>query len=85
MITVAHTCSALLIAIDNINPVCEIGLYNVLVTSIEMSQVQHCQLFHKHIMVWPQFLDVTGEDVNMIVVGIISWGEHALDTDQLPK
>ena len=25
MITVAHTCSALLIAIDNINMVCEIG------------------------------------------------------------
>ena len=27
MITVAHTCSALLIAIENINTVCEIGLY----------------------------------------------------------
>ena len=27
MITVAHTCSALLIAIDNINMVCEMGLY----------------------------------------------------------
>ena len=30
MITVAHTCSASLIAIDNINTVCEIGLYIVL-------------------------------------------------------
>ena len=27
MITVAHSCSALLIAIDNISTVCEIGLY----------------------------------------------------------
>ena len=27
IIRVAHTCSALLIAIDNINKVCEIGLY----------------------------------------------------------
>ena len=27
MITVAHTCSALLIAIGNIDTVCEIGLY----------------------------------------------------------
>ena len=26
IITVAHTCSALLIALDNINIVCEIGL-----------------------------------------------------------
>ena len=29
MITVAHTCSALLIAIDNINTVCEIGLLDL--------------------------------------------------------
>ena len=28
MITVADTCSALLIAIDNMNTVCEVGLYN---------------------------------------------------------
>ena len=31
MITVAHTCSALLIAIDSINTVCEIGLLAVAV------------------------------------------------------
>ena len=41
MITVAHTCSALLIAIDNINTVCEIVL---LFTLTELNHGVYCDL-----------------------------------------
>ena len=72
MITVAHTCFALLIAIDNINTVCEIGLVMTItdlchvycILFITFRTIAHVQVFDWQIMEYMQLFITNSSNID---------------------